>query len=346
MKRFQIIIASCAAVLLVVFIAVVIYRLAAPNDGFAASPSASSASVSADPPPTDVVTPTPGLVTVDCPDDATAQYIDSLDALMVEWDDAMRLAESTSRIALSPVVNSLQTLRRDASDLEPPACAVYLQELQTLAMDYAIDGYLAFMQRTSEYLVNKTFRAALDARASFDTHLALFRADPLAAYTAVHTPVVLIDAYEPTDDWYNIRMAKGQPMIFSLPGDWTNPPADAYEKITIKDPTGSITLNILTGSETDFLGTDSVPASLIRLETGLFLIDSNEGARYVRFGENTGGLITTTVADGGVTQLGGALHTPDGTAFVFIADKQLSPMTPQEEQLILMILASIRQSSE
>lgn len=84
-------------------------------------------------------------------------FITQLDPLLEEWSDAITVASSTSRIALSPTVSNLQTIRREVSNLTPPDCAMEAQELLVSHMDYMIDGFLSFMADEEEFTVNSYF---------------------------------------------------------------------------------------------------------------------------------------------------------------------------------------------
>lgn len=52
-----------------------------------------------------------------------AEYLDQVDAIMVEWDDTVDVAETTPALLLDRPISDLQAIRRDADrNLEPPEC--------------------------------------------------------------------------------------------------------------------------------------------------------------------------------------------------------------------------------
>lgn len=332
MKRFQIIVATCAALLLAIFAAVVIYRLVVPGSELVLNVPLGAAQVASDP------TPTP--MPVECPEEAVAQYLSDLDRLIVQWDDGVRLAGATSRIALSPVVNTLQTLRRDAASLTPPACAQYLHEVQALFMDYIVEGLLAFMEHEEQSVLEENFHAARVARNIFNSHLAAIRNDPLAAHIAAHEPITITGPFELTDTWQNVRMVKDEPEIFSMPQDWQLRPADAYDKILLIDPTGEIRLHILTNRVPDFMTATAPPAAMAQVQASLGFNGDPQVAQYGTFGENIGYIVNSFGPDG--HQIGGAVLTPDGAIYWFDATQKNGLISDEAEQIIHEIIASIR----
>jgi hypothetical protein len=87
-------------------------------------------------------------------------FVEAVEPLFDDWDDANRLAGSTSRMALSPVIGRLQDLRRSASDIAAPACAGGVRKLMLDYMDSTIEGYLAFLAQDSDANVQKHFDEA------------------------------------------------------------------------------------------------------------------------------------------------------------------------------------------
>jgi hypothetical protein len=63
------------------------------------------------------------------------------------WDDADDLASQTPKRSLAPQIQGLQTLRRQAQDLDAPACAIAIKQRLVEAMDLSINGYTAFLGR-------------------------------------------------------------------------------------------------------------------------------------------------------------------------------------------------------
>lgn len=87
-------------------------------------------------------------------------------SLLAAWDDALQVANATSRISLGPQIAALQKIRRDI-DAEPwPVCAAHFKQTTLNAMDTTIHGYLTFM--TDTYGVHTATEAQTE-KAAWDT---------------------------------------------------------------------------------------------------------------------------------------------------------------------------------
>lgn len=93
--------------------------------------------------------------------DALAAALKRADETMLRWEDAVRIADSTSRGALSGPLAQLQSVRRDAQALTVPPCLLQGKTDLVKGMDLIIDGYLAF-------LVNRDKLGSVMAIAKFD----------------------------------------------------------------------------------------------------------------------------------------------------------------------------------
>lgn len=89
-----------------------------------------------------------------------ASYIAETEKLFDDWDDAVQIAGSTSRIALSPVIMNLQEIRRQASDLVAPDCAQDVDNMMLDYMDAMIDAYISFASDKADYVIDANFGAA------------------------------------------------------------------------------------------------------------------------------------------------------------------------------------------
>jgi len=85
---------------------------------------------------------------------------DQITSLLTRWLDAARLADTTSRIALSGPVSSLQQIRRDTDDIQVPSCLRLAKGHMVVGMDYAIDGFLLFMGEASDDQISSRFDLA------------------------------------------------------------------------------------------------------------------------------------------------------------------------------------------
>ena len=110
------------------------------------------------PTPTPAPTPTP---TPGCASDAVTAYLDDLNVLTSEWDDAVAVAGNTGRGMLSPVVQDMQRIRRGVNELETPCAeADAVRDVVAEWMGHIIDGYLSFMAQESDGTVEQHFGKA------------------------------------------------------------------------------------------------------------------------------------------------------------------------------------------
>jgi hypothetical protein len=112
------------------------------------------------------LTPTPTLNY--CPAVQVLAFIRDLEPKIATWDDAERLARSTARIALSPQVQRLQSLRREVQQMQLFGCMHDAREKLLAYMDIRIDTYLAFM---SQREVINGEAITVDRRAAFQDGL-------------------------------------------------------------------------------------------------------------------------------------------------------------------------------
>jgi hypothetical protein len=106
----------------------------------------SGSTASGDATPTAVAIATPTSITGCTPTEAqeAVATIEAFQPTVDEFNDAVDRARASGRIALSPVVADLQSVRREARDLELPACASPFQTHVVAYMDGVIDALLAF----------------------------------------------------------------------------------------------------------------------------------------------------------------------------------------------------------
>ena len=91
-------------------------------------------------------------------------FITKMEALFDDWDDSTNLASHTARIALSPVIAQMQSIRRQVNDLKAPQCAKHVQDELMAYMDKSIESYTAFMDNDS----GKADRLAQEAAGLFE----------------------------------------------------------------------------------------------------------------------------------------------------------------------------------
>jgi len=88
-----------------------------------------------------------------CESEGAQDYIKSFTITFEEFKDIFDLAESTSRIALSPVISDMQEVKRDLNGLElPENCGKYgdMQEYSVETMEKAIDAFMKFAQQEDD----------------------------------------------------------------------------------------------------------------------------------------------------------------------------------------------------
>ena len=84
-----------------------------------------------------------------------------LTGIATRWDDANKLASTTSRIALATPVAELQEIKREANSLSVPACLSKAKADLVSSMNATIDAYLTFMgDASSDIEVQGHFREA------------------------------------------------------------------------------------------------------------------------------------------------------------------------------------------
>jgi hypothetical protein len=86
---------------------------------------------------------------------------DQLNQCATERDDAVKLAASTSRIALATPRSELQRLRRDVQAQTWPDCAMRAKGILVDSMDPTVNAYLAFMAQQPRVFQWLTSREAI-----------------------------------------------------------------------------------------------------------------------------------------------------------------------------------------
>lgn len=87
------------------------------------------------------------LLAAGCSDSikSRSQGIEELDANKRSWDDGVKVAESTGRIALSGPVMNLQAIRRDLDAVKVSECLAPAKQWLASAQDDVINGFLQHM---------------------------------------------------------------------------------------------------------------------------------------------------------------------------------------------------------
>lgn len=84
----------------------------------------------------------------DCPREEMQAYLEATEGNLQAFSDLVERADSTARIALSPLVGEMQALRRDQQDTEVVPCVEEIQKKVLFGMQSFIDAFLDFMSDT------------------------------------------------------------------------------------------------------------------------------------------------------------------------------------------------------
>jgi hypothetical protein len=104
----------------------------------------------------------------------TQDYLDQVRPLMVEFSDTMQIANSTARIALGPIIQDMQRIRREVSNIQAPSCAQHASGLLISGMDGVVEGFIDFMGDTSDSVVERELSQGLtDMNNGLDQLIAL-----------------------------------------------------------------------------------------------------------------------------------------------------------------------------
>jgi hypothetical protein len=103
-----------------------------------------------------------------CPRKETQAYLDATEGNLQAFSDLVQRADSTARIALSPLVGEMQALRRDQQDTEVVPCVEEIQKKVLFGMQSFVDAFLDFMSDTESPTIAQKFgwgaEAFIDAR--------------------------------------------------------------------------------------------------------------------------------------------------------------------------------------
>ena len=69
----------------------------------------------------------------------------SLAGIYARWNDTLKLADTTARIALAGPVGNMQGIKRETESLMVPACLVEPKNKMAEGMNKMIDGFIQFM---------------------------------------------------------------------------------------------------------------------------------------------------------------------------------------------------------
>ena len=106
-----------------------------------------------------------------CGTDAVLKAAGTFDELLGRWNDALDIAGSSARINLSGPVSKLQDLRREAQAVGVPDCMAYAKWLLIRSMDFAVNGYLYFMQQVNDTSVSDQLTQGADTTRQYTSEI-------------------------------------------------------------------------------------------------------------------------------------------------------------------------------
>lgn len=119
----------------------------------------------------------------------TQTYDDEMREVLTKWDDAKKIAASTSRMSLATPLATLQEIKRDTEALTVPACVQKTHDLLGVSMGYTIDGYLSFLRSDGDEIVNLQFQLADEMMTAYTGNVnKMVRGVSLPGQTAIPTP--------------------------------------------------------------------------------------------------------------------------------------------------------------
>src|SRR5574341_1463024 len=123
---------------------------------------------------------------------STDAYINKVAPLLTEFGDTVKVANSTPRIALAPIIQELQKTRRSISDIPVPRCAAGAATLLLTSLDEIINAMISFLGDESDSKINRQFdQGVLDMRNANEQLVALAagRPTPIPQKLPTTTPI-------------------------------------------------------------------------------------------------------------------------------------------------------------
>lgn len=172
-------------------------------------------------------------------------YNKLIQPILQEWDDAAKLANNTSRISLSPQIESMQAIRRRMSALEHAPCLDAVHSAVTDGMGHDIDTFIAFMgqndydqgiaQREAKQSWNKAF-ALMDEVTGVTANTQPNPLDSMVVDSFIPSPLTIM----PTDMNWNL-----------LGGSPRNTTAEKYYAVNSSGTSGDVGFIALLRYEVD-----------------------------------------------------------------------------------------------
>lgn len=88
-------------------------------------------------------------------------YYDKFRPVFLEFSDALKVANATSRIALGTPVGEMQRIKRDAESIDSPACVSHARSLLVGGMDNVISAFIDFMADAGDTIIERKMSQGL-----------------------------------------------------------------------------------------------------------------------------------------------------------------------------------------
>jgi len=173
-------------------------------------------------------TSSPKQIGVSCETEAVNTYIEELSVQLENFDAAFDMERATSRQDVDGMLQNLQNIFQSVGLLNPPECAVYLQEYVLVSMQTEIDALISYFSEDSDAIVNRKMEVSSRVRDVVKKEFADFKKNPVDAYTASEVESEE-DQNESGDNksfklpanWKDAEFGDTQTYIFSIPESWS-----------------------------------------------------------------------------------------------------------------------------
>ncbi len=110
-------------------------------------------------------------VAIDACKSDVAAYKTTMQPTIDKWNDAVKLAGQTSRVALASQISELQAIKREATSVVVAECIKSTHDYFTSSMDDTIEAFLAFLSQKSEPTIQQHFESPAAAMTNYNTQI-------------------------------------------------------------------------------------------------------------------------------------------------------------------------------
>lgn len=172
-------------------------------------------------------TSSPKSTAVSCESEAVNAYIEELSVQLENFDAAFDMERATSRQDVDVMLQNLQNVFQSVKLLNPPECAIYLQEYVLVSMQTEIDALVSYYSEDSDVIVSRKMEVSNRVREVVKKEFAAFKKNPVDAYTASEVESqnnqnesAEIKSFKLPENWKNVEFGDTQEYIFSIPESW------------------------------------------------------------------------------------------------------------------------------